>query len=65
MGFDAGEQFVTRKANSETSTVVEVPPWDTYFTRYASKASNGHISFVKPAAIAGVTRKDECTRTKL
>jgi hypothetical protein len=31
----------------------------------ARRDSSGHISAVSPAAIAGVTRSDECTRQKL
>jgi hypothetical protein len=36
-----------------------------YLSLYPSKVASGHISAVNPAAIAGVTRKDECTRQKL
>ncbi len=65
MGFDAGEQFATRKVDTETSSFVEVPSWDTYFLRQASKLDSGQISEAIPAAIAGVIRSDECTRQKL
>jgi hypothetical protein len=65
MGFDAGEQFALRTKGNETKIHAEVPAsWDTYFPQ-ANKASKGQIFEAIPAAIAGVTRKDECTRTKL
>jgi hypothetical protein len=65
MGFDAGECFASRKVDSEAKTPVEIASWSTYFHHQASSAASGQISEASPAAIAGVTRKLECTRQKL
>ena len=77
MGFDAGEQYFSqncstpdapqRKAPCETSwlTTVEHTFLPVRTRLQEISADNGQISDATPAAIAGVTRKDECTRQKL
>ncbi len=74
-GFDAGEQWTHYTEGNERPPQIEPDSWLTSaqkdfgyvpdLVNQAINAESGQISFVAPAAIAGVTRNDECTRTKL
>jgi hypothetical protein len=59
LGFDSGEWFCVH-INTPQQTVVP-----SYLIPQLSNFVNSHTSEVMPAAIAGVTRSDECTRQKL
>ena len=74
MGFDAGEQWGAHM-DSESRKRLQTPSWlllvEERFGFIPEKvhqeisAFNGHTSDAIPAAIAGVTRNEEWTRTKL
>ena len=74
MGFDAGEQWQLHNPYSEAEKQTE-RSWLSLAEKEFGSVSNklaqaiseysGQTSDAIPAAIAGVTRKDECTRQKL
>lgn len=70
-GFDAGEQWTLYRVDKESDMRLEPGSWLASVEHIPSKIIqlskevNGQISDAIPAAIAGVTRKDECTRQKL
>jgi len=70
-GFDAGEQWALHTTGKESDTRPELGSWLASVEYVPSKIiqpsreANGQISDVTPAAIAGVTLKDVCTRQKL
>jgi hypothetical protein len=69
MGFDAGEQWTLYTMGKESDKRPETSPWLTSLEQtqghvpsriiQPSNASSSHISETNPAAMAGVTRKDE------
>ncbi len=74
MGFDAGEQWSCEDCSNLDSIQKKRQNEASWFSSAERQvrtalqeinAARGHISVAIPAAIAGVTRKDECTRTKL
>jgi hypothetical protein len=70
-GFDAGEQWTLYTTDKGSDRRPESGSWLASVEYVPSKIIqpsnevNGQISFAIPAAIAGVTRSDECTRQKL
>jgi hypothetical protein len=76
MGFDAGEQWTRcTQGIADSAAPRDTPSWLLlaqqkfgYVPELVAQEINafrGQTSDAIPAAIAGVTRKDECTRTKL
>jgi hypothetical protein len=74
-GFDAGEQWTLYTTGNGKEILSEHESWLTPAQKdfgcvpdlmnQEIKAAKGQISVVTPAVIAGVTRRDECTRQKL
>ena len=70
MGFDAGEQYLDHShgISVHTHSSDECSLWvspSVLNSLQEIRAANGQISEAIPAAMAGVIRSDECTRTKL
>jgi len=75
MGFDAGEQWTLHRGDKELCLQADHSSWLDLAEKKSGrvidrvtqeiKDFNDQTSVVTPAAIAGVTRNDECTRQKL
>jgi len=74
-GFDAGEQWTRHTTGKERGIQSELESWLTpaqkdfgYIPQFVDQeisADKGQISDATPAAIAGVTGSDECSRQRL